>query len=320
MANANAYPDSASTQYIPPTVAQPYYDPPITHPMHISHQDPNPSQISLHAPGAPVVHTAEAGMLGTTGTANATENSFDRRGKYRIQKQGPYAAVEVSISEFDGLLAQGGAMVTMHPGVDLKATTFGGIGSSLLRCCCAGETFFFTEFMLSPEAPKGMALDVLLAPNCPGELILLELDGSVTWRIQKGSFLACDSTIKIDTVAQDFSQGCCSGEGFFIMQASGMGRLVLNSFGSILRYDLGPGEQRVVDTGALVAWTSHTQYKISRANPRSTMSSFLSGEGFVNKFTGPGTIFAQTRSLQAFAKALQPYMPGGTGGGGDSSN
>jgi len=35
---------------------------------------------------------------------------------------------------------------------------------------------------------------------------------------------------------QSVGKGCCSGEGFFILKATGEGRLLLNSFGSIIRY------------------------------------------------------------------------------------
>ncbi len=63
------------------------------------------------------------------------------------------------------------------------------------------------------------------------------------------------------------------------------------------------------------------QWEVGKAT-KSLVKSFVSGEGLVNKFTGPGTIFVQTRSLANLAGALKPYLPsgGGGGGGGDSSN
>ncbi|KAK3256333.1 hypothetical protein CYMTET_34524 [Cymbomonas tetramitiformis] len=263
----------------------------------------------IAAPGMPV--------MASTGAVTDAENNFDPQGKFRIFKQGAYPAVEVSVTDTDALITQGGAMISMHANVDLSVTTHGGAAASCFRCCCAGETFFFTQFKAAPDAPKGVAYDVLIAPGIPGEVTMLHLDGNTNWRIQKASFLGCDPTVKIDTVMQSLMKGCCSGEGFFIMKASGAGRLVLNSFGSIIRYDLAAGEKRAVDNGALVAWTDSMDYTISRANKNSTMASFLSGEGFVNRFTGPGTVFVQTRNLKALADALIPYLPTqGNGGGG----
>jgi uncharacterized protein (AIM24 family) len=53
--------------------------------------------------------------------------------------------------------------------------------------------------------------------------------------------------------------------GFFILQASGQGRLLLSSFGSIIRYDVAPGERRTIDNGFLVAWTSTMNYEARHA-------------------------------------------------------
>merc|ERR1711874_701351 len=92
---------------------------------------------------------------------NVNESQFDRGGKFQIKKQGPYSVVEVSVSENDSVLAQGGAMISMHADVDLKATLFGGVGAACLRCCCAGESFLFTEFILPSGSAKRSA-DVLL--------------------------------------------------------------------------------------------------------------------------------------------------------------
>lgn len=72
---------------------------------------------------------------------------------------------------------------------------------------------------------------------------------------------------------------------------------------------------RKIDNGFLVAWSEHMNYTIGKAS-KSLASSFLSGEGFVCTFTGPGTIYVQTRSIIGLAGALAPYMPTGGGGGG----
>lgn len=45
---------------------------------------------------------------------------------------------------------------------------------------------------------------------------------------------------------------CCSGEGLFVLQATGNGRLLFSSFGGIMRYDLKAGE---VVTRPLIAVT-----------------------------------------------------------------
>lgn len=58
------------------------------------------------------------------------------------------------------------------------------------------------------------------------------------------------------------------------------------------------------------------ELQISKAS-KTWWSTIMSGEGFVTLFTGPGTVFVQTRCLKALAGALIPYLPtvGGNGGG-----
>eukprot|EP00238_Polyblepharides_amylifera_P000862 CAMPEP_0196572166 /NCGR_PEP_ID=MMETSP1081-20130531/2253_1 /TAXON_ID=36882 /ORGANISM="Pyramimonas amylifera, Strain CCMP720" /LENGTH=208 /DNA_ID=CAMNT_0041889381 /DNA_START=12 /DNA_END=638 /DNA_ORIENTATION=+ len=181
------------------------------------------------------------------------------------------------------------------------------------RCCCAGESFFFSDF----SSLDGQNCDVLIGPKVPGEIILLNMPESpqIEWKIQKGSYLCCDPTIQIGTSTQGCCQGVGSGEGFIILKATGHGRLVLNSYGSIIRYDLQEGERRTIDNGALVAWTGHTQYTVGLASQSGgglfsrAFKSAMTGEGFVCRFVGPGTIFVQTRSFSTLAAALFPHLP-----------
>jgi uncharacterized protein (AIM24 family) len=66
----------------------------------------------------------------------------------------------------------------------------------------------------------------------------------------------------------------------------------------------------------MVAWTDGIQYNVRRVgNWKSTM---FSGEGLVCDLTGPGRIYLQTRSMDAFLGYLIPKLPkpsGNTGGG-----
>lgn len=63
-------------------------------------------------------------------------------------------------------------------------------------------------------------------------------------------------------------QCCFSEEGLFVLKCHGgpkslEGRLIIASYGGIMRYDLQPGEVRKIDNGYLVAWENHLNYKIT---------------------------------------------------------
>eukprot|EP00898_Chlorokybus_atmophyticus_P000886 jgi/Chlat1/1799/Chrsp135S02124 len=260
-------------------------------------------------PGQPVIATPN-GMSVPTSSGAMRADTFDPTGKYTVKFDGEFAAVEVQVTHADGecsVKTEAGAMISMSEHVDFAAKVEGGFGAACLRSCCAGGSMFFMYFRLHPTAPPSSRGDLLLAPAAPGNTMLLHLAGE-EWLLQKGAFLACDAGITIDTRVQSLSKGLFSGAGFFIMSAKGLGRLVVASYGAIVRYDLAPGETRKIDNGYLVAWPASMQYVIGKSS-RSLASSFLSSEGFATKFTGPGTVYAQTRALQNLARSLAPYLP-----------
>lgn len=289
-----------------------YQAPYPTYPQDGYPQKPQPG----YGAGPPQQMAKQEGVVGKP--MGGQEHEFvDPSGKYQLKYKGAFAAVEVVIRPGDGVKSEAGVMVTLDHSVDIDTHTEGSLGNALCLGCCTGGSFFFSHFGLKPG--MGDRGEVLLAPGAPGEIILLHLDGSTSWAIQKGGFLACDQTIQIGTISQGFAKGCCSGLGFFILSASGQGRLLLSSFGSLIRYDVAPGEVRTVDNGFLVAWTRTMNYEVGLAASKLS-SSIFSGEGLVTRFTGPGTLFCQTRSLKKLAHAMAPYLPSGGGGGGGGSD
>lgn len=107
---------------------------------------------------------------------------------------------------------------------------------------------------------QGNRHDLLLAPAVPGDIMLVHLNGTQDWAMQKASFMACDERVSIGTKVQGLAQACCSGEGLFVLKASGQGRLLINSYGGIIRYDLKPGEVRILQpTHPRPPWLSPLQ-------------------------------------------------------------
>jgi len=258
------------------------------------------------------------------GSAQGVPDVIDPTGKYTLVKKGAFTAVNVTWNEnipgSEGFKSEAGAMVSMSRNTDIDARMDPDCQTACCRCCCAGESCCTSYY----SNVGGGINDVLIAPSLPGEIVLINIDSDRPWRVQKGSYLASDNDV---TVAAVFNQDCCgaalSGEGLFVLKASceegKAGRLLVNSYGSILRYDLGPGESRFFDNGVLVAWEDHLQYVIGFADRSGAQgvggmmgrmaTSFLSGEGIGMTFTGPGTIYVQTRSIQAFILSLIPHLP-----------
>ncbi|KAI5240279.1 hypothetical protein E4T43_06154 [Aureobasidium subglaciale] len=105
-----------------------------------------------------------------------------------------------------------------------------------------------------------------------------------------------------DYKRQGLTKAMFSGEGFFVYKISGIGILWLSSLGAILRKDLQEGEKYIVDNGHLVAWNA--KYVLERVASGGIISSVSANEGLVCKFSGPGTIFLQTRNPVEFSNWL----------------
>lgn len=229
---------------------------------------------------------------------------------WEIKHQGAFALAVVSLQAEQAISAEAGAMVAMSSNVDLHSEMKGGVFGALKRAV-GGESAFVSTF-----TARGGSGEVAFAPGAPGDVAGIELRNQ-TFMVQSSSYLAGDTTLQVDTKFGG-AKSWLGGEGLFLLQVSGTGLLLVSSFGAIHRKRLRPGEQYVVDTGHLVAWEGHLQYNLRKAAKSGFFRSFLSGEGLVAEFAGPGEILIQTRNLAAFAGLLKPFFPsqgGGSGGG-----
>lgn len=229
---------------------------------------------------------------------------------WEIKNQGAFALAVVNLQPEQTIAAEAGAMVSMSANVDLHSEMKGGVFGALKRAV-GGESAFVSTF-----TARGGAGEVTLAPGAPGDVVGIEMQNQ-TFMVQSSSYLAGDTSLQVDTKFGG-AKSFFGGEGLFVLSISGTGLLLVSSFGAIHRRTLRPGEQYVVDTGHLVAWEGHMQYNLRKAAKSGYLRSFLSGEGMVAEFTGPGEILVQTRNLAAFASMLKPFFPSQGGGGGFS--
>lgn len=120
-----------------------------------------------------------------------------------------------------------------------------------------------------------------------GEFTILELNDE-EWIFDKGAYYASDISLEVGVFANKALQGLFSGEGFFQTKVSGTGKVVVLSSGPLEEILL-DNTQLVVDGSFAVARTAGVQMQVSKA-AKGIFSSFTSGEGIVNTFTGQGKV------------------------------
>ncbi|RDY27263.1 TIGR00266 family protein [Romboutsia weinsteinii] len=205
--------------------------------------------------------------------------------KFELLCQGDSRILKINASKGELYRVEAGSMVAMSPTFDLQVKA-GSLGKVFGRFM-SGESAFLQEYKALSDG------EILLAPTGSGDIMKLDLDGSKQYRISNGNFLACTEGIHLEAKAK--VKGVFgSGEGIFGLRTVGAGTLFVNSCGSIYKKSLYPSEKYIVDSSHLVLWDNDMEYSSELAGGN-LANSFLSGEGFVAKFVGPGEIWIQTR-------------------------
>lgn len=221
--------------------------------------------------------------------------------QYQIQGQ-PYPVVVMTLNAEETVLCQKGAMAWMTPNMEMQ-TRGGGLGKMFSRAL-SGEAMFQNEY--TARGGTGM---IALASAVPGEIMPIQITSAKSIVAQKSSFLASEQSISFEMYFQKkIAGGFFGGEGFIMQKFSGNGMLFLEIDGSVIAYDLAPGQTMMVDTGNLAAMEATCKLDVETVKGVGNM--FLGGEGFFNtKITGPGRIWLQTLPLSGLANALARVMP-----------
>lgn len=210
-----------------------------------------------------------------------------------------YSLAVAKLAPNERIRAEAGAMVSMSGDVSVETKAEGGLLKSLGRAMLGGESFFQNFFVASPKGGE-----VTLAPELPGDIIVIEMSGN-KMMIQAGSYMASESSI--DLTAKISVKAFMAAEGISMLEATGTGTLLLSSYGAIFERTLGAGEKYIVDTSHLVAFDGAMSVQPKPIG--GLKSTLFSGEGLVVELTGPGKVYIQTRSPKALIDWIIPQIP-----------
>lgn len=284
--------------YPPPGGAAPQQSPygapsPSPHPgmppqqmsqQYVQQQEKQPQVQVQQMPSQPQFAGAGAGSSTQTddvGTFNG--------GSYRVSHRDTNTILTVQLAIGAPFTAKPGAMIAMSPTITLK----GQIKFSLKKALVGGD--------MSKSSYTGPG-ELLLAPPSIGDITIIKLAGHEQWSVGKDAFLACTQGIVTEYKSQGLGKAIFSGEGLFVYKISGQGILWVTSFGAIIRKDLQKDEKYYIDNHHLVAW--NCKYVLERVASGGIISNVTAAEGLVCKFTGPGTVFMQTRNPREFSAWL----------------
>ena len=173
---------------------------------------------------------------------------------FTITQRPDFALVTVQLQSGQTYHSEPGAMATMSPNVELKASLKGGLMSSISRGL-GGESLIIGSY-----TAQGGAGQITFAAGQPGDAVHYGLDGSTDIYLQRGAYLANSEGVEISSKWQGM-RGFFSGEGLILLRASGNGDLFFNSYGAIIELDV--EDEVYVDTGFIVAFESTLDHQVT---------------------------------------------------------
>lgn len=201
------------------------------------------------------------------------------------------------------LITERGAMSWMSPNMQMS-TEAGGLGKALGRMLTK-ESIFQNKY--TATGGDGM---IAFASSFPGTIIPMDIGAMGQVIVQKSGFLASESTVSLSTYFnQKIGGGLFGGEGFIMQSLTGTGMAFIEIDGSVVEYNLAPGQSLILDTGYLAAMVGCTM-DIETVPGLKNM--FLGGEGIFNtKVTGGpngGHVWVQSMPISQTALSLKPFI------------
>lgn len=205
-----------------------------------------------------------------------------------------FSTLRLDMVEGEAIHAQPGSMQAMTPGfnIEVKAGLHMGPKRGMLggvRSMFGGENFFTVVYKA-----KRNDQHLMLAPDQMGDIRAIEVTPESGLKLARGAFLASTPELTFD-LHNAGMHGVLATRGLFFLKTVGSGTLFLSSYGGIVEQPLAEGERFVLDNRNIVAFTESMVFE-SVVLTKSIKDSFLSGEGFVVRFTGPGKVLYQTRA------------------------
>lgn len=179
--------------------------------------------------------------------------------------------------ENDTVRTEAGAMYYMKGGIEMAKADMGGIGG-IFKSMMSGESIVRPTYEGTGE--------LYLEPSY-GVFTIVDLAGE-EWILDKGAYYASEMSVEVGIYTNKAISGLFSGEGFFQTKVSGSGKVVIASQGPLEEVELN-NDKLVVDGRFAVARTGNLEFRVQKA-AKGLFSSVISGEGFVNTFTGTGKV------------------------------
>jgi uncharacterized protein (AIM24 family) len=213
--------------------------------------------------------------------------------------------IKFKLRENEMIITSLSSLIYMDSNIDKGAIQFDGFMSGF-KNLFSGEDFFYNGYKgINPEK-EGV---VAVGTNTIDSVVRLKVKNNFPLKLSRNSFIASTDNIKIDaTTNMKGIIGIGQEEGFILPTATCIsgdhGYVWIAAFGIFEKMIIPQGEHIIINNGTFLASHVSTDYEVVKLG-KTMIGSFINGEGFGMKFTGPTIIYIQTKNLNDFIATFQ---------------
>jgi len=217
----------------------------------------------------------------------------------QAERRGADAAptLVVSLDAGESVRVEAGCIVGYSPGITIDRRS-----SGLLRSVATRSGIPSVSLATVTAETSGV---IRLAPPLPGAIVRHDVGATSLSVVQTGSFIAAAEGVDVET-SRERGRAFTRGQGLFMLRMTGSGPVFLAGYGGVERLTLDPGEVQTLNTGYVVGFEDTISYDVDRVE--GLKSTLFGDAGLVCRFEGPGSVWTQTRSHDAFLTWLLPNI------------
>lgn len=210
----------------------------------------------------------------------------------KIQKLENTDSVILKANKSDVFTIAEGTLISMTDTFDVAVKKHKSLKNAIEKML-SGHKIFLEEYTAKENG------EIILSDDKLGDTVILNLDGSKKYILERRSFMASYGDIDL-TMKEDGLAGIKDGRGLFVIEVTGTGVLCLSGYGSIIKKDLN-GDSIIIDLDHVILRDTSLSYELVYVENTKNVD----GEGKAAKISGVGSVWYQTKTFSSFISTAE---------------
>ncbi|MGL4453483.1 MAG: TIGR00266 family protein [Sarcina sp.] len=208
----------------------------------------------------------------------------------KLNQTGNTGVIKINAEKGDTFIVAEGTFLAMTDTFDVKVQKHKDFKKTLEKAI-SGHKVVLEEYVAREDG------ELMLTDDKLGDVLVLELDETKEYILEQKEFIASYGNLEY-SVEDGKLSNLFGGEGLFRLRVKGKGIICVSAFGLLLEKELKSEEVFIIDMEHIVLRESNLQYEIVEVE--NTRKGLIEGEGRAVKVTGPGKVWYQAKTFNAY--------------------